>query len=141
MKMLMSRREAQKKTRADVNLGLGSRGGGEGGEGMGMRFAVDELQALGDVVGEEGTGRGKGRGKGKRRKRKRGDDGGGEDGRDGDTSMVIRGQLDGVGEDDEDDEDFGGGGGRRIKREPSDGGGEMLIEDGLEEERMDRNGR
>jgi transcription initiation factor TFIID subunit 13 len=35
----------------------------------GKKFTVEALQELGEVVGEEGTGKGKGRGRGKRRKR------------------------------------------------------------------------
>lgn len=43
-------------------------GGGRGVGGGGL--AVEDLMAMGEIVGEEGTGKGKGRGRGRRRKRK-----------------------------------------------------------------------
>lgn len=43
--------------------------GGGGDEGGGGKMQVRDLQDLGDIVGEEGTGRGRGKGRGRRRKR------------------------------------------------------------------------
>lgn len=44
-------------------------GMGGGDEGVGGKMQVRDLQDLGDIVGEEGTGRGRGKGRGRRRKR------------------------------------------------------------------------
>jgi len=58
----------QKKVQQDRRAAGGI--GEEGGGGMDMRrMQVNDLQALGDIVGEEGTGRGKGKGRGRRKKR------------------------------------------------------------------------
>lgn len=67
----------------------------DGQGGQGGRLQVREMMDLGDVVGEEGTGRGKGRGRGRRRKR-------GHDELEADE-MAMAGALAGTGI------DFGGG--------------------------------
>ena len=136
---MMGKRREQLAARKPVNLG------GNGGV-EGTRWGVDELVALGEVVGEEGTGKGKGRGRGRRKngKRKLGEVEGVGDGEGmgqvgngefaGGGGVVVGGDDD---EDDDDDLDVGGGTGMGGTLGPNlDGDGEQtLLEDGLDDER------
>ena len=87
---------------ADGAAALGIGAGGRGGV-AGIKMTVDELDVLGQLAGEEGTGKGKGRGKG-RRKRKLAD-------MDGDDDRATAAGRSGVnGEDEADDADSPAGG-------------------------------
>ena len=96
-------------------------GGGRGAGGGGL--AVEDLMAMGEIVGEEGTGKGKGRGRGKRRKRKfasgeEGVEGVGDGDGDGDGVGSAQGSRAGTEEVDDGEES----GGRAVKRPRVDAG-------------------
>ena len=96
-------------------------GGGRGAGGGGL--AVEDLMAMGEIVGEEGTGKGKGRGRGRRRKRKFGSgeevpEGAGEGDLDVDAVGSAVGSRAGTEEVDDGEE----GGSRAVKRPRVDAG-------------------
>ena len=94
-------------------------GGGRGAGGGGL--AVEDLMAMGEIVGEEGTGKGKGRGRGKRRKRKLASE---EEGLEGVEDVDVDGagsaQVSRAGTEEVDDGEESGG--RAVKRPRIDAG-------------------
>lgn len=81
--------------------GLNANAGVDGGLAEVKKMTVEEMQELGDVVGEEGTGKGKGRGRGRRKKRVKDQDQDGDEVDDGaDGGSLVGGAASDGGEKD-----------------------------------------